>query len=467
MMKKTQVTPIPLTYLGSALFFSWTFFIVINPDATPWVLSPASSSQSLYNISAICMVATIVALAICPQRYRKVLLTGWQMKLFIGLGLTASTFGVVFAGNPAASVCSAGTGLFSGALAIQWVYLFRSIGLRQAIRCFPLLLAVSVCLCATLTWLDHLVITAVTVALPALSELLFHISRKSPLPQFEFSKLKAERASSYFLVFTVSAVFAVAIGFFDYGDGASASGYAPVFYGIIGIATMLAAGVYLHLNSRASFSYDFAGPLALIIVVLVPFFGTGQLPTQVLMVGNITAEVLIFIVAIGVAEYLDIDPLKSYALVRATMTTVGMLSSLLTAHLGSYLDDKLMQAQTSFIFIGVGVMTLLALFAAVVASTRPGSAGAPAPEDTCEQEVVDDGEKADFDSSCDKIAQDAELSPRETEVFKLLARGYTSPSIQRQLYIASGTVSYHSHNIYTKLGVHSKQELIDLVRLAN
>lgn len=185
------------------------------------------------------------------------------------------------------------------------------------------------------------------------------------------------------------------------------------------------------------------------------------------MVGNITAEVLIFIVAIGVAEYLDIDPLKSYALVRTTMTTVGMLASLLTSHLGSYLDDKLMQAQTSFVFIGVGVMTLLALFAAVAASTRSSAEEEPpAADDACAQTMGNDGKDADFDSRCDSIARNAELSPRETEVFKLLARGYTSPSIQRQLYIASGTVSYHSHNIYTKLGVHSKQELIDLVRLA-
>ena len=48
----------------------------------------------------------------------------------------------------------------------------------------------------------------------------------------------------------------------------------------------------------------------------------------------------------------------------------------------------------------------------------------------------------------------------------LLARGYTSSRIQKELYIAAGTVNYHSRNIYAKLGVHSKQELIELFEKA-
>lgn len=45
----------------------------------------------------------------------------------------------------------------------------------------------------------------------------------------------------------------------------------------------------------------------------------------------------------------------------------------------------------------------------------------------------------------------------------LLARGYSSARIQSELFIAAGTVNYHTRNIYAKLGVHSKQEVIDLV----
>lgn len=61
------------------------------------------------------------------------------------------------------------------------------------------------------------------------------------------------------------------------------------------------------------------------------------------------------------------------------------------------------------------------------------------------------------------IAQRYGLSPRETEVFYLLARGRDTSHIQKTLFISAGTVSSHRQRIYKKCGVHTKQELLDLV----
>ncbi|MBQ9954854.1 MAG: helix-turn-helix transcriptional regulator, partial [Eggerthellaceae bacterium] len=66
------------------------------------------------------------------------------------------------------------------------------------------------------------------------------------------------------------------------------------------------------------------------------------------------------------------------------------------------------------------------------------------------------------ESKVDMFCREYGLSQRERDVFELLAKGYTSPRIQQELYIAAGTVNYHCRNIYAKLGVHSKQELITL-----
>ena len=55
------------------------------------------------------------------------------------------------------------------------------------------------------------------------------------------------------------------------------------------------------------------------------------------------------------------------------------------------------------------------------------------------------------------------LSPRETEVAALVLRGNTVPAIARKLFISENTVRGHTKAIYRKLGVHSKQELIDLL----
>lgn len=72
-------------------------------------------------------------------------------------------------------------------------------------------------------------------------------------------------------------------------------------------------------------------------------------------------------------------------------------------------------------------------------------------------------EAEDSLSSCSVIAREAGLSARETEVFELIVKGRDLPYIADKLVVSKNTVRTHMKNIYTKLGVHSKQEAIDLV----
>ena len=69
----------------------------------------------------------------------------------------------------------------------------------------------------------------------------------------------------------------------------------------------------------------------------------------------------------------------------------------------------------------------------------------------------------DFDEACDAVAYQFGLTSRELDVLKLLARGRTSPFIQEKLVLSHNTVKTHVRHIYTKLNVHSQQELISIV----
>ena len=62
------------------------------------------------------------------------------------------------------------------------------------------------------------------------------------------------------------------------------------------------------------------------------------------------------------------------------------------------------------------------------------------------------------------IAFDCGLTPRELEVLIILAQGNTLTRAQEELAISEDTAITHRRNIYRKLGVHSKQELVDFVR---
>lgn len=58
------------------------------------------------------------------------------------------------------------------------------------------------------------------------------------------------------------------------------------------------------------------------------------------------------------------------------------------------------------------------------------------------------------------------LSDRETQVMTLCAQGLTNSQIAAKLYVSEGTVKTHLHNVYRKLGVDSRVELVQFAQRA-
>lgn len=90
-----------------------------------------------------------------------------------------------------------------------------------------------------------------------------------------------------------------------------------------------------------------------------------------------------------------------------------------------------------------------------------------APSRDTEEPLTDKREPAASDTPFEEvilsISKASRLTPRETEVFALLARGRSIPYIRDELVISRETAATHAKHIYAKLDVHSRQELIDLV----
>ena len=68
-----------------------------------------------------------------------------------------------------------------------------------------------------------------------------------------------------------------------------------------------------------------------------------------------------------------------------------------------------------------------------------------------------------FLGRCAQVAREYGLTHREEEVLALLAQGKSVPAIEKDLVISNGTAKSHVRHIYSKLGIHSRDELIEIV----
>lgn len=68
-----------------------------------------------------------------------------------------------------------------------------------------------------------------------------------------------------------------------------------------------------------------------------------------------------------------------------------------------------------------------------------------------------------WERACAIIAEKSKLSPREQEIFAMLAHGRNVSYISETLFIAENTAKTHKYRIYRKLGVNTHQELLDCV----
>jgi Response regulator containing a CheY-like receiver domain and an HTH DNA-binding domain len=77
------------------------------------------------------------------------------------------------------------------------------------------------------------------------------------------------------------------------------------------------------------------------------------------------------------------------------------------------------------------------------------------------KEALSDSEKQNI--NLEEIGSKYLLSKRETEVFRLILKGYSNPDISELLFISNNTLKKHINSIFKKMNVKSRLELIHSV----
>ena len=232
------------------------------------------------------------------------------------------------------------------------------------------------------------------------------------------------------------------------------------------ISTALIMGVFFlvvyFFSGRFSVSALYRSPMLLMVcgLLLVPAEGLlGTAASSYLISMSYTLmSLLISLLLYDLSKRLGIAIIAVSGIMKAvTLFTVwgADCANLLAA---SPLSD---QAQNIVIMVAV-VMLVLAGSLILLSEKELASKWGIRLLDT--NDLVEDGLRTERVSErCSAITKRYHLSPREDEIFRLLAQGKANRAIEEELFIASGTLKAHVQHIYVKIGIHSRKELAELV----
>lgn len=192
------------------------------------------------------------------------------------------------------------------------------------------------------------------------------------------------------------------------------------------------------------------------IVVLAGLFfgGMGEVTASaVVSAARSLVSILIYLRLFEVVGTRGVHPIVAYGVGRFAYEFAMAVGLLL--YEAVFVRGVLEAVPFNVVYFAVACVALLLLNGFSVALRLPYLRGS----------VADGSEPAlgaVHDSYADVIERYG-LSEREGEVLRLTCKGHTKKRMADILGISEDTIRYHSRNLYAKLGVHSRQELLDLV----
>lgn len=462
-----------------------------------------------YMTSALFMTATVLVIAFSSFG-KSTSLTSSTVKVATPLVLASSTLLLIVGGtlHSVAFEVAGGilTGLSSGIMVQQWIIAYRRVSLKMVICSFPVLTAMSVCTCMTIMYLPRTFLYVAIVILPIASELMFHWVSFELLPIVEVESGPKDRPLNFLLFVLPIALCYLASGFLDYFSDRSY--YTFVFYAFCAFVPFVLAVVFAFAVDRKHITQTVLVPVAFLVLTGVPILSMHTyLPVaQFISIGELGLEAVIFVAAVAFSDFFNLNSLRVYALARTCATLFNSIGWYIAAFIEqSYSGIASAQLSLLVVFFGIEVLVVCLIVSIVKAqkgivedigegkldcvvpaasistssdvfakaedsrvlvgsgSGDVGISAGKGGDSSSEGNAAPQGVELLFERCCREVAKEYELSNREVDVLELLARGYSAARVQKELYIAAGTVNYHTRNIYAKLGVHSKQEVIDLV----
>ncbi|MEC4175335.1 helix-turn-helix transcriptional regulator [Adlercreutzia sp. R7] len=449
----------PARVLGMGLFWAWLQIVFASPALAPvaaWPL-PLAPQQQVWTLSLGATLATF-ALVLALRKHLPASLSAGAVMLGHGLmaaGAMALAWSAIFPSLPLVLLGVAGTGLGSGFAFLAWGDHLARLAPRRVLfdmTAYSFLTAAFFGVVMLLPWWG---VQMAVVAMPVVAgALLVRANRHLAPCTADVAPVPGAPSglSLVGLAVLVGLVYGIMRGVsLSFAEGSFGQVTTATVMGIAGAGLLLAAttvffrkGSELYLVCQISFPLLAAG-----FLLLPQFIGGLPLPVIVFTVGHSYFYSLLWVFCADRAQNSRRAPLVVFA--------VGLLSFLGGSLGGSLASDAMAlvaseASQTITIVSLVVVYLFVVVFAYLFGKNRRAGLAS-----TDEQRALD------FKRCSELVAAEGGLSPREVEIFHLLALGKDRADIREICHISTDTVKSHTRRIYAKLDIHSKKEAQSLV----
>lgn len=449
------------------LMFTGSFFATSAGNLVDVALLP----DPLYTLSLGANALTLAAFALWykggrPLFKREGVAAVAALLMFLGTFL-ASRYVVVLFGDPTALVeVLAGllTGMGAGTFLLLWGETLVSLGTRACAVYFAASSGLAALAHIALGWAPIAAVQVIVLTFPLVELVLYRsqvsrsmllLSRTNRDGQDSPGLPKDVLALGLFFGFSFGAM----RGFAPSGDGGNLSSVRLV----VSMAFVMAACVWAYFASIrrredfGSLAYRIALPLVALGFLLLPLSGAWSLAgTAAYRFGYEYIYIVLWALWVFFAGREGASSVWIVACGLASMQVSKLIGFVLSADAVALLGPALdMQVVAGLALFGT---VLFAVFSKGIAFSAEGWEGVrPAAEAPAHEGV------AFPEQRYAEVAEGFALSPRETDVFLLLIRGYSRARIAKELVVTEETVKSHVKGIYQKMGVHTKQDLIDTV----
>ena len=263
----------------------------------------------------------------------------------------------------------------------------------------------------------------------------------------------------------------------------------------LGITALVICGVAVWLSWGASpdredelFSFCVLIAVAGFLVAPFTFFSGASTANTLLGIGARVFELLIWLAVLSVGRRNILALLPTFVLLRAVSsvgTTIGAVAGHgSTALMGegtaiaAFITNVVLFVFIVILWLGFRNFSFTQVIQGIAPTLTPEDMQLLPQQTSSHDESADqnggyenespaDSEPAQqvdrIAECCQELGKRHHLTPREIEIFELLARGRNGSFIMEHFVVSRNTAKSHIKHIYTKLGVHSQQELIDLV----